>query len=316
MRGRALPVALALLLVPAAALAEAPPDPAAAQALFFDARSLMEQGRYGEACPKLEESLRLDAGIGTRFNLADCNERIGKITSAWAGFLDVAAQSRAAKQLDRERVARKRAAALEMRLPKLVVDVGGAPEGLDVQRDGHPIGPAAWGVAIPVDPGAHRISASAPGKDAWETTVEASEGATLRVTVPRDLASAPGPAAAKRGATRRTVGWLTAGFGAAAIGVGLGFGLSSLASRDDSRTHCTGDACDAAGLRLRADAISSGSIATIATLAGGAAVAGGLILVLTAPASAPSTHEPAGKLRASPTVAMGGGGLMLQGVFR
>lgn len=213
-------------------------------------------------------------------------------------------------------MARKRAAALETRLPKLIVDVDGAPEGTDVQRDGHPIGSAAWGVAIPVDPGAHRISASAPGKDPWETTVEAGEGATLRVTVPRELATRTGPAAAKRGATRRTVGWLTAGFGAAAIGVGLGFGLSSLASRDESRTHCTGDACDAAGLRLRADAISSGSIATIATLAGGAAVAGGLMLVLTAPASAPSTHEPAGKLRATPTMAMGGGGLMLQGVFR
>ena len=317
MRARALPIALALVLVPAAALAEAPPDPAAAQALFFDARSLMEQGRYGEACPKLEESLRLDAGIGTRFNLADCNERIGKITSAWAGFLDVAAQSRAAKQLDRERVARKRAAALEMRLPKLIVDVDGAPEGTDVQRDGHTFGPAAWGVAIPVDPGSHRISASAPGWDPWETTVEAGEGATLRVTVPRELAPGTGSVAATRsGTTRRTVGWLTAGLGAAAIGVGLGFGVSSLASRDDSRTHCTGDACDAAGLRLRADAISSGSIATIATLAGGAAVAGGLILVLTAPAGAPSTHEPAGKLRATPTMAMGGGGVMLQGVFQ
>ncbi len=317
MNGRVLSIGLALLLVPSAALAQARPDPAAAQALFFDARSLMEAGRYSEACPKLEESLRLDAGIGTRFNLADCNERIGKITSAWAGFLDVAAQSKAAKQLDRERVARKRAAALESRLPKLVVEIDGASEGLDVQRDGSTIGVAAWGVAIPVDPGTHRISASAPGKATWETTVEVAEGATVRVPVPRDLAPVYGSVAdTRRGATHRTLGWLSAGLGAAALGVGLGFGLSSLSSRNDSRTHCTGDACDAAGLRLREDAITSGSIATIASIAGGAAVAGGLILVLTAPSGAPSSHEPAGKVRATPTMAMGGGGLMLQGVFQ
>lgn len=318
MTGRALPAVVAFLLVPAAALADASVDPAAAQALFTEARSLMEAGRSSEACPKLEESLRLDAGIGTRFNLADCNERIGKIASAWAGFLDVAAQSKAAKQRDREAVARKRAAALEPRLPRLVVDVGGAIDGLDVQRDGSSVGAAAWGAAIPVDPGVHRITASAPGKETWETTVTAGEAATVRVSVPRDLAPATtGPAAvAKHRATQRTLGWLSAGLGAAALGVGLGFGLSSLASRNDSRTHCNGDACDAAGLRLREDAISSGSIATIASVAGGAAVAGGLILVLTAPAGAPPSHEPAGKVRATPTMAMGGGGLMLQGVFR
>ena len=317
MNRRAIPLVLGLVLVPAVALADPSVDPATAQALFTEARSLMEAGRYGEACPKLEESLRLDAGIGTRFNLADCNERIGKITTAWAGFLDVAAQSKAAKQREREAVARRRAALLEPRLPRLIIAVGGTLDGLEIQRDGTAVGAAAWGAAIPVDPGAHRGTASAPGKETWETTVAAGEGATVSVSVPRELAAMTEPsAAAKRGATHRTLGWLSAGIGAAALGVGLGFGLSSLASRNDSRTHCTGDACDAAGLRLREDAIASGSIATIASIAGGAAVAGGLILVLTAPAGAPASHEPAGKVRATPTMAMGGGGLMLQGVFR
>ena len=66
----------------------------------------MQQGKYAEACPKLEESMRLDSGIGTQFNLADCNEHIGKLATAWAGFLDVAAAAKAASQPDREKVAR------------------------------------------------------------------------------------------------------------------------------------------------------------------------------------------------------------------
>lgn len=140
-----------LLFLGAPGMAAADPsknDPAAAQILFYDARNLMQAGKYAEACPKLEESLRLDPGLGTQFNLADCNEHIGKITTAWVGFLEVAAQSKATNQPEREKVARKRAAALDARLPKLVVDVISAPPGLEVKRDGVVIGSAAWGLSL------------------------------------------------------------------------------------------------------------------------------------------------------------------------
>ncbi len=53
-------------------------DSAAARALFAEGRSLMEDERYAEACPKLEESLRLDHGMGTQFNLAHCWEKLGR----------------------------------------------------------------------------------------------------------------------------------------------------------------------------------------------------------------------------------------------
>src|SRR5438067_2494545 len=103
---------LAIALAPHVAFAADPPksrtDPAAAESLFFAARTLMNENKFAEACPKLEESLRLDPGLGTQFNLADCNEHIGKITTAWAGFLEVAALAKAANQPDRDKLARKR----------------------------------------------------------------------------------------------------------------------------------------------------------------------------------------------------------------
>ncbi|MDB4946243.1 MAG: hypothetical protein JWP97_5777 [Labilithrix sp.] len=346
-----LPFALALL-APELALAADPPsppaaaapapaagrvsDPAAAQTLFYDARKLMEKGNYADACPKLEESMRLDEGVGTQFNLADCHEHVGKLASAWAGFLDVAAQAKSAGQPDREKVARKRAAAIEPRLPRLVVDVPPNQRDVMVKRDGVAIGSAAWGAAIPVDAGPHRISVTAPGKQ-WETTTTAIEKQTVHVTVPRELppaplaAATPGPAAApaldntadlvappreSRGATQRTAGWIVAGVGVVGLGLGAGFGLSSIGKRDDSRNHCVADQCDAEGVGLRDDAIKSGNIATIATVAGAAAVAGGLILVLTAPHGTRERTPQTTAIRAVPTAGPGSGGLMLTGSFQ
>jgi hypothetical protein len=40
---------------------------------------------------------------------------------------------------------------------------------------------------IAVDPGTHDVVASAPGKMSWRTVVDAKEGRTTRVAVPRTL---------------------------------------------------------------------------------------------------------------------------------
>jgi hypothetical protein len=339
MKRHVLPLAIALLLVPGFALAQpakSGTEVAAAEGLFYEARTLMQAGKFAEACPKLEESMRLDPGIGTQFNLADCNEHLGKIATAWTAFNDAAAQSKLSNQPDREKVARSRAAALEPRLPRLAVDVTGAPAGLEVKRDALVVGAPAWGTLVPVDPGTHRISASAPGKQPWETTVTTREGKVTRVSVPRDLpdlgappaavAIGPGPATLaaepfpeaiveSHGGAQRAVGWIVTTLGVASVGVGAGFGLSSLGKRNDARTHCTDAGCDAEGVSLRDDALRSGNISTITMIAGGAALAGGILLVLTAARDEPP-HERAGRIRAVPTTASGGGGLSLQGVFQ
>jgi hypothetical protein len=351
MKRRALPIVVLLLLAPSAAFADPPKhgsDPAAAQSLFYEARAMMQQGKYADACPKLEESLRLDAGIGTQFNLADCHEHVGKVASAWAGFLEVAAQAKTANQAEREKVARKRAQTLEPRLPKLVIDVPNTTQGLEVKRDGVPVRSAAWGTAIPVDPGTHQITASAPGKLPWDTTVQAAEGKTARVAVPRDLPTAPAavvapttstppahpvaggaepvapaptqtaefpaPVVEEPGSTQRTIGWVIAGVGVVGVGVGAGFGLASLNKRDESKNHCVGDLCDPTGVSLRDTAIRNGNIATVSTVLGGLAAVGGLALVLTAP-SRSEKQERAGKIRAVPSFAQSGGGVVLSGAF-
>jgi len=169
-------------------------DTASAQQLFDEARRLIKEGTYPEACAKLEESQRIDPGIGTLYNLADCNEHIGKTATAWAQFRYVASQTKTEHQAARERVARQRATALEPRLSRMTILVRSTDRDLKLERNGVEIGHAQWGSAIPVDPGDHMIVASAPGKQSWHRSVHVYADAQ---TVPVEIATLdPAPAAA------------------------------------------------------------------------------------------------------------------------
>jgi len=187
----ALPRATMVAVLLALAVLMAAGDEAGARVLFFEARKLAAAGDYAAACPKFEDSYRLDPGIGTSFNLADCYEHSGRIASAWARFLDVAAATKAAGQIEREQVARARAAVLEPRLARMTLEVDAKEPDVAVFRDGITVGAASWRIAVPVAPGPHVIETSAPGRIAWKTTVVVNDGPDSVTVVVPDLGVAP-----------------------------------------------------------------------------------------------------------------------------
>lgn len=154
-----------------------------AKALFREGRALAATGNYDRACPKFEQSLTLDPGIGTKFNLADCYEHVGRTATARTLFLEVAAVAREAGQGDREQVATARAKDLEPQIHRLTIDVSGKQSGLTIRRDGVEVPPSQWGTAQFVDPGTYDVSVTAPGKKEWKSHVEVprSGDATLKV---------------------------------------------------------------------------------------------------------------------------------------
>jgi hypothetical protein len=250
------PIGLVSTASPASA---APSASAQARSLFRDARRLMEKGRFAEACPKLQESLRIDPGMGTQFNLAHCWEQLGLTASAWGLFLDVAAAAESSGQGKRERAARQRAAALEPKLSRLRIDVVAPAPGMKILRAGEEVGEGAWNTDVPIDPGTYQVEASAPDKHSWagEVVVE-KPGETASIEVPplQDVApavveapapepeAAPAPVAVEdQGSSGggRTVA--TIALSAVAVGgiaTGVVFAIQSKNETDAAKKLCTG----------------------------------------------------------------------------
>jgi hypothetical protein len=312
------------LIAPRAARGQASPaDAAAAQLLFDEGMKLLAQQRYAEACPKLQESERLDPSVGTRFNLADCYEHAGKTASAWTLFLDVAAATHTAGQSDRERVARDRAAALERSLSKLQISVA-TPDlpGLTIERDGHAVGRPLWGQAAPIDPGDHLVRAAAPGKKPWEVHVNIGAGAAIgTINVPA-LEDGPADAEAVPGAntwsSARWAGVAIAGAGVAGIGAGSVLGLIAKSKNDEAHTQLNclnANQCYSSGVALVSSAKGLGTGATIAFIAGGAALAGGAVLFVANPGANRATTGSLRNLRLDTWAGPGNAGATLRGRF-
>jgi hypothetical protein len=292
-----------LLSAPRLAVADvSPTDRATAQALFDQAKQLAASAKYAEACPKFEESERLDPGIGTQFQLANCYEHAGRIASAWTLFLDVASAARGMKQPEREKVARDRAAALEAKIPKLTIAVAGADKSpdLEIKRDGVLVGRAQWGAALPSDPGEHVVTANAPGKKPFEKRVQLAASATVSVAIPPLENADAAPAGTSAGATtlattghvdtggrpgssQRTIGLVVAGVGVVGLGVGGVLGLAAKSKFNEASGECDDSGCSQAGVALRHSAVSRGNVATVVFGIGIAGIAVGGVLWATSP---------------------------------
>ena len=268
---------------------------ATAEALFTEGRTLATSGKCAEAIPKFQASQKLDPGVGTLLNLAECYEQLGKTASAWAEYREAISLARLAGSKDREELATERAKALEPKLSRLAIKVTGDAAGVTITRDGEAVESAELGQAIPVDPGNHVIEASAPGKQKFSQTIEIGENADSKVVEIPTLAAGAGPgvppdqppAAKSDGSSQRTIGLIVGGVGIVGVAVGAIFGLQASSKWDDAKGKCDDYpyGCGDDGVSLADDASSAATISTIGFIAGGVLVAGGATLFLTAGSS-------------------------------
>jgi tetratricopeptide (TPR) repeat protein len=294
-----------------------------ADKLFAEGEALMKQNKFGEACPKFEASNKIDPQIGGYLWLADCFERNGQTASAYKTYKD--AQKMALEKKDkqqRDKVAQKHIATIESHLTKLTIlaPSENKPDALEISRDGEKLGASDLGLAVPLDPGMHTVTATAPHHKTWEKKIDVSgDGNTVTVTVgplEREDAAAPPPPPEEGdpGFGYHVGGIVVGAAGLIAIGVGSALGLVAAGKLSDSNSngYCDAqDTCNTIGLDLRQQAKDAALVSTILFIGGGVALAAGITLFVIAP----KKKHAATIAHIAPTVGPGFYGFSLGGSF-
>lgn len=264
---------------------------ATAAALFDEAKRLASAGDFEHACPKFVEAQRLVPTAGTLLNTGNCYEKLGKLASAWGAFKEAEIMARNLNDADREQEAIRRAQAIAPQLAKVAIEVPSAARapGFELRRDGVVIGEGQWGTALPVDAGTHMIEASATGRRAWRTTVtiEPTPGVvTVRVPVlVLDASAEPKQALGPFWNAQRIAGASVAGIGLVGLAMGAAFGAKALSQKSDANANCRPqdpNLCNARGVALHDDALTSAHVSTAGLVVGGAALAAGVTVFLIA----------------------------------
>jgi hypothetical protein len=273
-------------------------DAGAAAALFEEGLADMTAGRLAVGCPKLAESYRLDSRPGAVFTLAECEARWGKLASALAHYedylrlFDAMPDSQKTAQRERAAVAAQQRTSLKERTPKLkLLMPATAPKGTVVRKDGVLLGAPSIGVAVPIDPGTHRITTQAPGGAAKEHVVEIVEGQAavvdlqvLPVAVPQSTGKAipTAPAVVTSGSR---LPWAVAAFGisAAGLGTGIATGLMALGTKDEIKANCVGTVCSQEGKDAADEGQALGWASTVAFGVSFASAGAGTVLLVTEP---------------------------------
>lgn len=276
-----------------------------AESLFRQAREEMKRGEPTVACPKFEESYRLDPSNGTLLNLALCQEALGNTATAWTKlrqFLDSAPAGDSRLPLAREKIAE-----LEAALPWVRLVVAQADDDVIVQLDDVELRDASLSQAIPVNPGEHVVQVKRPTGESNRRSfrIFTAEKLDLHVESPPRLArpalpdpsSAPrlanvDPAARRASVTASTTATPNGRSRERALGYGLGavgvaglvttgvFGLMALQDRNVVHGQCPNHECDSqSGLDAAESGARNEKIASIALVTGALGlVTGGVLL--------------------------------------
>jgi hypothetical protein len=279
-----------------------------AQALLDAGKAALAEKRYAAACAALRQSFRVEARAETLFELARCEDRSGRLTSAAFAYEDYLAlydrlsepERRAEQKLGRERQAIERKEAIRKRVPVVTFKLRGEVEGVRVTRrlaGGEEVD-VALGLPLPIDPGEHFVATSAPDRARWEKrffVAEAEQRVIELEIAPPDKASGlrfsrpiapvpnllpsldPGPSA------QRVSAFAVGGVGVATLIVGAVSGAVAWGQKGAIADNCKDQLCNLDGQRAADRAKLFGVVSTVSFVVGGLALAGGVLLYVTEP---------------------------------
>jgi hypothetical protein len=262
--------------------------------LFEAGRAAMSEKNYEKACAKFEESQRLDPAPGTLLNLGNCEERIGRVASAWERYRGAITELAAGD--NRHDFAQYKITELKDKVPHLTVTLReGAPKNTQVWRNDTPIS-GSLNVELPLNPGKYSIVVEAPGFKTQLVAVELALGERKTIQVgpgeklPPGSNQTSGAAGRGRGAdgdglSQTTWGYVVGGVGVAGLGTALAMGTVAWVKKGEAADNCDPNATDSTKNKACSEANTAGKTAAtaadIASILGGVALGVGAYLVLT-----------------------------------
>jgi hypothetical protein len=272
-----------------------------AERLFREGQKLMEERRYGEACPKFDLAYRKDQQLGTLLNLAYCHKELGTTWLAWVEFKEAELKAIELKRTERRDFARQRMAELEKSLARVVIEPTTKVELTEVLVEDRHVPEAEKSTPFAAEIGTRKVTFRAKGKKQAVQLVTITKGsAPQKIAVPEmedqppeppppprmviEKPSPPPPVRGRDGGTQRALGLALGGVGLVGIGVGSVFGLRTLGNNPCTDGLPAGTSNEPSCTQEERDAVSNdGAIATAAFVAGGSIFAVGALIFFTAP---------------------------------
>jgi hypothetical protein len=310
-----------------------------AQALVKQGKQLMDARQYARACALFAESQGLAPSPSTLLQLALCHEKEGKIATAYGEFNGVVSQARSTDPS--AKTARQHADALSANLPRLTIKVpfGWDAKNLSVTLDGQPVGATSWNVPNSIDPGPHKVVASAKGNPPWTKTIVVTgpgDERTVEVLAAQPKEASPeetaqrekkleNPFDAEGGAPkqqeeetnrppRSVAGIVVLSSGIAVTSLGLYFGYQAISLREDSNQRCR-PGCNQEGVDLNNRAKTDAWLSNFGVGLGLAGVAVGAYLLLRAPDETKTEGGSGTGWRVVPRVGAKGGDVVVVGAW-
>jgi tetratricopeptide (TPR) repeat protein len=292
--------------------------PSEAEKLFEEGRALLEAGQPEAACEKFELSIAKDPRqIGVLMNLAVCNERIGKLATALDLYKEALARATEANLPGAKKLAQAEIDKLAKRVPVIYLEHAAEPlPGEKLVIDNKVI--ALDTKELPVDPGTHVVTLTAPGRLPFETRVEVRGTDRKRVELP-ELDIPKNTFVERRSSSQRTAGKVMT-FGGAAVVLTAGaiayYAKSDYDSLFEGTTpHCGRypdvdgkPVCDMTGQDRAERARRLSTVATITGIAGLGIALTGVVLWATSPGETARTTI-------VPTASESSAGVIVRGSF-
>ena len=221
-----------------------------ARAKFQQGTELEQAGNWAAALQAFREVGQVRMTPQVRYHIALCEEKLGKLVAALGGYELALSDADAVGPGFREEVD-KSVERLRARIPKLTIERGPGAEAASIEFGGVSLGASSIGVAVPIDPGPHALSASAPGYAPFEMTVDVPEGKEETVVIKLEKLKTPGVGATTIGGRTSTdtgpdpkklrlVAYISGGVGGASL-IGSGVFFLLMQQKLSSMENLCGD---------------------------------------------------------------------------